>query len=132
MVVLVSLIVLLRGLPCFHDFSHGASHPYIPISFIFALVPHIFDGSLKPSYAHAYIYIRRLARKLRFINHVLFLDWTNVVETTEPPCDHFLAAHTNLEITVNDCVHSCMNCTEDVFVYGQTLHYIFKNVLKHQ
>ena len=29
MVVLVSLIVLLRGFPCFHDFSHGASHPYI-------------------------------------------------------------------------------------------------------
>ena len=26
MIVLVSLIVLLRGLPCFHDFSHGASN----------------------------------------------------------------------------------------------------------
>ena len=36
MIVLVSLIVLLRGFPCFHDFSHGASlHPY---SFIFTLV----------------------------------------------------------------------------------------------
>ena len=43
MIVLVSLIVLLRGFPCFHDFSHGASlHPY---SFIFTLVPHIFRGS---------------------------------------------------------------------------------------
>ena len=31
MIVLVSLIVLLKGFPCFHDFSHGASHPYIPI-----------------------------------------------------------------------------------------------------
>ena len=31
MIVLVSLIVLLRELPCFHDFSHGASHPYISI-----------------------------------------------------------------------------------------------------
>ena len=29
MIVLVSLIVLLRGYPCFHDFSHGASlYPY--------------------------------------------------------------------------------------------------------
>ena len=27
-IVLVSLIVLLRGFPCFHDFSHSASHPY--------------------------------------------------------------------------------------------------------
>ena len=26
-----SLIALLRGFPCFHDFSHGPSHPYIPI-----------------------------------------------------------------------------------------------------
>ena len=43
MIVLVSLIVLLRGFPCFHNFSHGASlHPY---SFIFTLVPHIFRGS---------------------------------------------------------------------------------------
>ena len=31
MIVLVSLIVLLGGFPCFHDFSHSASHPYIPI-----------------------------------------------------------------------------------------------------
>ena len=31
MIVLVSLIVLLRGFPCFHDSSHGTSHPYIPI-----------------------------------------------------------------------------------------------------
>ena len=29
MIVLVSLIVLLRGFPCFPNFSHGASHPYI-------------------------------------------------------------------------------------------------------
>ena len=43
MIVLVSLIVLLRGYPCFHDFSHGASlHPY----FIhFSTCPHIFQGS---------------------------------------------------------------------------------------
>ena len=26
--------ILLRGLPCLHDFSHGASHPYIPINSI--------------------------------------------------------------------------------------------------
>ena len=28
MIVVVSL---LRGFPCFHKFSHGGSHPYIPI-----------------------------------------------------------------------------------------------------
>ena len=46
MIVLVSLIVLvlLRGFPCFHDFSHSASHPYILIHSIFALVPLIFIG----------------------------------------------------------------------------------------
>ena len=43
MIVLVFLVVFLRGFPCFHDFSHGASlHPY---SMIFALVPNIFHGS---------------------------------------------------------------------------------------
>ena len=72
MIVLVSLIVLLRGLPRFHDFLHGASHPYIPIHSI-ELVPHMFDGSRKPSYAYAYT--RRLAQlhcALRLIiNHAL-------------------------------------------------------------
>ena len=29
MIVLVSLIVLLRGFPCFHDFLHGASYIHI-------------------------------------------------------------------------------------------------------
>ena len=31
MIVLVSLIVLVWGFSCFHDFSHSASRPYIPI-----------------------------------------------------------------------------------------------------
>ena len=39
MIVLVSLIVLLRGYPCFHDFSHGAS----------------LHHSIECSYAHAYM-----------------------------------------------------------------------------
>ena len=48
MIVLVSLIVLLRGFPCFHDFSHGASlHPH---SNDFC---HIF--AYKRSYVHAYM-----------------------------------------------------------------------------
>ena len=37
MIVLVSLIVLLRGLPCFHSFSHGASLPR------FQSVPHAIN-----------------------------------------------------------------------------------------
>ena len=39
---IVSLIVLLRGFPCSHDFSRGSSHPYILAHYfsrmIFALV----------------------------------------------------------------------------------------------
>ena len=55
MIVLVSLIVLLRGYPCFHDFSHGASlHPY---SFDFSTCStYYFSGfAYKCSYAHAYM-----------------------------------------------------------------------------
>ena len=36
MIVLVSLIVLLRGFPCFHDFSHGPFHPYITIHSVYS------------------------------------------------------------------------------------------------
>ena len=38
MIVLVSLIVLLRGFPCLHDFSHGASnliHSFLHLFHIF-------------------------------------------------------------------------------------------------
>ena len=48
---------------------------------------------------------------------------------SEPLCVHFLAAHTNLEITVEDCVSACINCTDDIFVYGQTLHHVFKSII---
>ena len=41
MIVLVYLIVLLGGVPSFHDFSHGASHPYILIHSFLHLF-HIF------------------------------------------------------------------------------------------
>ena len=54
MIVLVSLIVLLRGYPCFHDFSHGASlHPY-NIFIHFSTCSTYFSGfAYKCSYAHA-------------------------------------------------------------------------------
>ena len=48
---------------------------------------------------------------------------------SEPLCVHFLAAHTNLRITVEDCVSACINCTDDIFVYGQTLHRVFKSII---
>ena len=41
MIVLVSLIVALKGFPCFHNFSHGASHPYFPVAL---LIPIHSDG----------------------------------------------------------------------------------------
>ena len=71
MIVLVSLIVLLRGFPCFHDFSHGAAlHPY---SFIFTLVPHIFRSSRINAAtricAHAYI------RSAAHLSRVSLVKW---------------------------------------------------------
>ena len=47
---------------------------------------------------------------------------------TESPCVHFLAVHTNLSVSVDDCVNACINCTEDIFVYGLSLYSIFKNI----
>ena len=42
---IVSLIVLLRGFPCLHDFLHGASNPYIPIHSFFHLFRIFLYGS---------------------------------------------------------------------------------------
>ena len=70
MIVLVSLIVLLRGLPCFHHFLHGASHPYFPIhSYLHLFYIHIF---CKRNYAHAYMC--RLARAALY-SRVSLVKW---------------------------------------------------------
>ena len=44
------------GFPCFHDFSHGESHPYIPIHSIEHLFHNvIITWFVYSSYAHAYM-----------------------------------------------------------------------------
>ena len=53
LIVLISL-VLLRGLSCSHDFSHGASFSFSWMNF--ALVPHTFCMlRVKCSYVHMYV-----------------------------------------------------------------------------
>ena len=42
-------MVLLKGFPCFHDFSHGVSHPYIAIHSIEWLLHLYFTGSGLPN-----------------------------------------------------------------------------------
>ena len=74
MIVLVSLIVLLMGFPCFHDFSHGASlHPY---SFIFTLVPHIFRSSrINAVYAATRICAHAYMRSAAHLSRVSLVKW---------------------------------------------------------
>ena len=72
MIVLVSLIVLLRGFPCFHDFSHGASL-YIHIHSIFTLVPHIFR--INAVYAAAGICAHAYMRSAAHLSRVSLVKW---------------------------------------------------------
>ena len=74
MIVLVSLIVLLRGFPCFHDFSHGAS--LYPYSFIFTLVPHIFRSSrINAVYAATRICAHAYIRSAAHLSRVSLVKW---------------------------------------------------------
>ena len=71
MIVLVSLIVLLREFPCFHDFSHGAS--LRPYSLIFTLVPHIFGSSR--IYAATRICAHAYMRSAAHLTRVSLVKW---------------------------------------------------------
>ena len=77
MIVLVSLIVLLRGFPCFHDFSHGASlHPYSFNCMIFTLVPHIFRSSrINAVYAATRICAHAYMRSAAHLSRVSLVKW---------------------------------------------------------
>ena len=70
---------------------------------------------------------------LRFLSLHTFSDnkcpvpsCTQVIGS-EPPCIHFLSSHTSLSITVDDCVTSLINCSEDIFIFGK---YIMHSLLK--
>ena len=69
---MIVLLFLLRG---FNDYSHGASHPYIPI---IALDPHIFDGSrinaatrMRTYTCSAYLQLHACANLCAACHHVL-------------------------------------------------------------
>ena len=42
--------------------------------------------------------------------------------------NHFIVSHTNLSISVEDCVYSLINCTDNIFSYGHVLHTVFKSL----
>ena len=72
MIVLVSLIVLIRGFPCFHDFSHGASlHPY-SLNDFYTCSTYFSGFAYKRNYAHVYM---RSARRAAPLSHVSLVKW---------------------------------------------------------
>ena len=52
---------------------------------------------------------------------------THIV-STESPCVHFLAEHTTLQITVDQCINALTTCSDDVFTYGHALYETFRDV----
>ena len=69
---------------------------------------------------------------LRFLSLHTFSDnkcpvpsCTQVIGS-EPPCIHFLSSHTSLSITVDDCVTSLINCSEDIFIFGKYMPSLLK------
>lgn len=45
---------------------------------------------------------------------------------TEPVCAHFLTDHTKIQTTLKHCVNLCKNCTDDIFMFGESLYYYIK------
>ncbi len=50
---------------------------------------------------------------------------------SESPCIHFLTAHTPLTISIDDCVQSLIDCSEDMFEYGHTVHDSLRAIWPH-
>ncbi len=50
---------------------------------------------------------------------------------SESPCIHFLTAHTPLTISIDDCVQSLIDCSEDMFEYGLTVHDSLRAIWPH-
>ena len=86
MIVLVSLIVLLRGYPCFHDFLHGASlYPYS--NDFSACSTYYFSGSRINAATRMRTYMRSAAPLLR----VSLVKWVEVLATARVRCCCFIS-----------------------------------------
>ena len=49
----------------------------------------------------------------------------------ESPCEHFLSAHTSLDISLDNFIHACTNFSVSLFSYGHGLHSGFISVWNH-
>ena len=109
-IVLVSLIVLLRGFPCFHDFSHGASlHPYSN-DFYTCIYVHVYCTSIHAVCVsiHVYMYMYMCVLATYMYMYIVPLRWDHghglVLETgrrrlvTEVTA-HQLQQHRDLTVT---------------------------------
>ena len=41
---------------------------------------------------------------------------------------HFLSAHSNFTVSIEDIVEACVNCSDSLFIYGSSLHNSFKSL----
>ena len=47
---------------------------------------------------------------------------------SESPCEHFLTAHTSLNISLDNFIYACTNLSVSLFPYGHALHKCFKTL----
>ena len=50
---------------------------------------------------------------------------------SESPCDHFLSAHTSLDISLDNFIYACTYFSVSLFSYGHVLQNSFKSVWNH-
>ena len=50
---------------------------------------------------------------------------------SESPCEHFLSAHTSVDISLDNFISACINFSFSLFSYGHGLHSSFKSVWNH-
>ena len=50
---------------------------------------------------------------------------------SESPCDHFLSAHTSLDISLDNFIYACIYFSVSLFSYGHVLQNSFKSVWNH-
>ena len=61
-------------------------------------------------------------------SHAVVLCNCSYVVGEDSLCSHFLADHTTLSITAEQCVYFLENCSEEIYSYGKTLNQIFRNI----
>ena len=132
--------MVFQTIPCRKKFFNSTCPYYslmplfIPLSSMFKLLHQVMTGAVGPGPGERCLWNNLRSSYTKVSIPPSPLRWhmpCSFYVGSEFPCDHFLSAHTSLDISLDNFIYACTNFSVSLFSYGHVLHNSFKSVWNH-